>query len=364
MKNKSKDKKKHTSGGKKGTGFGRKVLWSFVFMLLLGALFSGYELYKTIFAPNVFLKYEKSSFLYIPSNAKYEDVIQILKEKHFLANIESFDWLASGLDYKSNVHPGKYKIRSGMSNKDLLVLLKSGRQTAVKLVLNNLRTKEELVSRISKQVEADSSVFLGLLNSVEYMAKYNLDTQNALSLVMPNTYEVYWNTSPIKILDKIGSAYKKFWGSERLKKSKKLNFTPAQVIVLASIVEKETLKNSEKMNIAGVYINRLRLGHKLEADPTLVYACGDFAIRRVLNVHREIDSPYNTYMYPGLPPGPICMPSVSSIDAVLNYEKHDYLYFCAKPDFSGFHQFSRTFEEHLSVARQFRKELGRRNIMN
>ena len=354
-----KEKKK-----KKGNGFGKKIFWAFLLMLCLGLSITVYELYKTIFSSNVILKNKQSGFLYIPSHATYSEVIEILKKKEILLNIESFDWLASRLDYKNHVHPGKYKLKPHMSNKDLIILLKSGRQTPVKITINNIRTKEELISKISKLVEADSTNLIQLLTSKEFLKPYALDPTNALSLIMPNSYEVYWNTDATKLLNKIGNNYLKFWNQERKQKAQNMELTPAEIIVLASIVEKETNKNAEKPEIAGVYINRLKSGRKLEADPTLVFASGDFNIRRVLNIHREIDSPYNTYKYEGLPPGPICMPSAASIDAVLNYEKHHFMYFCAKPDFSGFHQFSRTFEEHLIVARKFRKELGKRNIMN
>jgi len=354
-----KEKKK-----KKGNSFGKKIFWAFILMVCLGLSITIFELYKTIFSSNVILKNKQSGFLYIPSHSNYSDVIEILKKKEILINIESFDWLASRLDYKNHVHPGKYKLKRNMSNKDLIILLKSGRQTPVKITINNIRTKEELISKISKLVEADSTNLIHLLTSKEFLKPYQLNPINALSLIMPNTYEVYWNTDATKLLNKIGNNYLKFWNQNRKEKAQNLELTPAQIIVLASIVEKETNKNAEKPEIAGVYINRLKSGRKLEADPTLVFASGDFNIHRVLNIHREIDSPYNTYKYEGLPPGPICMPSAASIDAVLNYEKHHFMYFCAKPDFSGFHQFSRTFEEHLNVARKFRKELSKRNIMN
>ncbi len=204
---------------------------------------------------------------------------------------------------------------------------------------------------------------MGLMKNETFLKSYGFDSDNCMALFIPNTYEFYWNTSSKMFVERMASEYKKFWNpSSKSRRLLKLNFTQTQVSVLASIVEQETSKNDEKRHIAGVYINRYKKGWKLEADPTLIFAVGDFTIRRVLNIHKEIDSPYNTYLYTGLPPGPICIPSISAIDAVLNYEKHEYMFFCAKDDFSGYHSFAKNYSDHLLNARRFQNELNRRKI--
>jgi UPF0755 protein len=249
-----------------------------------------------------------------------------------------------------------------MNNKELVLLLRSGKQTPVRLTLNNIRLKENLAGLVSGSLEIDSAEFLELILDDETMKPYGLDGENSLSLFIPNTYEFYWNTPAEKFLEKMGKEYNKFWNEQRRNQAKSIGLTPSKVSVLASIVEQETKQIDEKDEVAGVYMNRIRKGWKLEADPTLVFALGDFTVRRVLNAYKQIDSPYNTYLYQGLPPGPICMPSVSSVDAVLNYTRHDFLFFCASVDSPGFHCFAKTYEQHKVNARKFQKELNKRNI--
>ncbi len=268
------------------------------------------------------------------------------------------------VDYTNNVKPGKYQVKARMNNKELVSLLRSGKQTPVKLTFNNVRTVQQLAGLVSRKIEADSISIVDFFHDEYYQRSYGFTPQNSMSVLIPNTYEMYWNTSAKQFFERMAKEYKKFWTDARKQKALEINLSQTEVSALASIVEQETRKNDEKPIVAGVYMNRYIKGWKLEADPTLVYALGDFTVRRVLSVYKEIDSPYNTYMYTGLPPGPICIPSVASIDAVLNYAKHNYLFFCAREDFSGYHSFAKTYNDHLINARRFQKALNKRGIMS
>lgn len=241
-------------------------------------------------------------------------------------------------------------------------MLRSGKQVPVQLTFNNIRTIEQLAGTISKQIEPDSAVLIGLLKNSEIQKKYGLNCYTMPCMFIPNTYEIYWNTSAEKFLDRMNKEYKKFWNKTRRMQADKLNKTPEEIVTLASIVNEETYMDSEKQRIAGVYINRLETGMRLQADPTVIFGLGDLSVHRVLRKHYEIDTPFNTYMHDGLPPGPICIPEISSINAVLNYEKHDFLFFCAKPDFSGFHNFSKNLNEHNKYARAYQRELNLKRI--
>ena len=230
------------------------------------------------------------------------------------------------------------------------------------VVFNNIRTRDQLAERISLQLEAKSHAILNLMNDEDYVHRFGMNSENILAMFIPNTYEFYWNTSADQFLQRMKKEYDKFWNADRIRKARSIGFKPSEVSVLASIVQQETNRDDEKNIIAGVYINRYKKGMKLEADPTLVYALGDFNVNRVLNVYKAIDSPYNTYKYAGLPPGPICLPTKTSIDAVLNYIHHNYIYFCAKEDFSGHHAFAATYSEHCVNAKRFQRALDRRGI--
>jgi UPF0755 protein len=337
----------------------KKVISFSLLILLAVGLYFGYDIYKRVFAPNVF---PKTVYLNIPTGSNYVDVLAILMEKDIVKNKSSFDWLAQKMKYDKNIHAGHYKITPGMNNKELITLLRSGRQTPVQLIFNNVRLTTGLASVVSHSIEADSLSLINLLNDDSYLKQYGFNSKNCIAMFIPNTYEFYWNTSAKKFMERMAREYKTFWNAERKKKASAAGLSQTEVSVLASIVEQETHRNDEKASIAGVYMNRYKKGWRLEADPTLVFALGNFSVQRVLRAYKEIDSPYNTYMYAGLPPGPICIPSVSSIDAVLNYTKHEYLYFCARDDFSGYHCLAKTYQEHLVNAKRFQKELNRRNI--
>ena len=295
----------------------------------------------------------KDVSLYIPTNADYQYVKNELISLNVLKSKNAFDWLAKRSNYDANVHPGRYILTDGMTNQQLINMLRMGYQTPVKVVFNNMRTVEQLAGRISDQIEADS---ISIINEINNNPDVDATT------FIPNTYEFYWNTDADDFVDKMIVEHKRFWNETRMQKAKDIRLTPRQVSILASIVDKETTKTSEMPRIAGVYLNRINKRWPLQADPTLVFALGDYNIRRVLDVHKNIDSPYNTYKFAGLPPGPICIPSIAAIDAVLNAEKHNYYYFCAKDDLSGYHVFAKNITEHNRNAEKYRKALNKNKI--
>ena len=300
-------------------------------------------------------------YLYIPTGSNLDDVVAIIKAQQILNNTESFKWVASKMNFK-NIKPGKYKITKGLSNIELVRLLRSGKQEPIKLTFQNIRLKTDFAGYIGKNFEIDSLAFLNMLDSIDLVRQYGFDEETIFCMFIPNTYEMYWNTSKEKFFERMQKEYVKFWNNERLAQAKTIGLSPVQVSILASIVDQEALLNREMIRIAGVYMNRLNRGIKLEADPTVIFANGDFTVKRVLYKLLQKDSPYNTYKYIGLPPGPICMPSVAAIDAVLHFEKHNYIYFCAKEDFSGLHNFASNVTEHQMNARKFQQALNNRGI--
>lgn len=322
----------------------------------------GYMIYSALRKPNVWINNQESASLFIPTGSDYEDVKTILYSNGFIINRNNFEWVADRKKYPELVKPGHYIIQKDMNNDALLNMLRSGEQTPVKVIFNYIRTKEQLANKIGSQIETDSLSIISLLNDSVYISQFELTPTTLLSLFIPNTYQFFWNTTASQFLERMNQEYIRFWNHERKEKAGKLNLSDKEVITLASIIEKETSKNDEKPRIAGVYINRLDENWYLQADPTLIYAIGDYSIKRVLNKHKRIDSPYNTYKYAGLPPGPICAPSISSIDAVLNYENHNYMFFCAKDDMSGYHAFAETGTQHNANARKYQRALDKLNI--
>lgn len=335
------------------------ILWMLI-ILIIAALVAGYYLYQAIYSNNVWIPEGKATSVYIPTGADFDDVSQELYGKGIIIDRNTFEWLAVRKKYPELVKPGHFVIHEGMSNDQLINMLRLGHQVPINVTFNNIRTKEILAERVSTQIEADSASIMALLNDANYMAEMGLETEEALTMIIPNTYEFYWNTSAEQFMERMYKEYNAFWDNGRVNMAENIDLSKPEVSILASIVEKETNKNDEKDVIAGVYINRLNKNWLLQADPTLVYASGDFGLTRVLNVHKEIDSPYNTYMYAGLPPGPICIPSIASIDAVLNYDKNDYFFFCAKDDFSGYHVFAKSITQHNKNARKYHKALKNR----
>ncbi|MFR9504120.1 MAG: endolytic transglycosylase MltG [Rikenellaceae bacterium] len=274
----------------------------------------------------------------------------------------AFNYYAKYLDLYSTIKAGHYRFDPGMSVIRIVRMLKLGEQQAVNVTFNNVRTLPELSGRISGQLDIDSLQLLQHLQDESVAKGYGLTPTTIISMFIPNTYQLYWSTSPQKLTDRIYSEYNKFWSSDRVSKAEQLGLTQLEVMTLASIVYEETKQTSEMARVAGVYLNRLRIGMPLQADPTVKYALQDFSIKRVLNKHLEYDSPYNTYKYRGLPPSPIAMPSIAAIDAVLTPERHSYLYFCARPTFDGYHNFAKTLSEHNANARAYINELNRLKI--
>ncbi len=346
---------------KRKNKFRRFLLW-LLFILILAAAGAGYYFYTIVFNPNVWTPEQKEVSVFIPTGSSFDDVKLILFEKGLIIHRTNFEWWAETKKYPDRVMPGHYLIKDGLSNNDLIDLLRSGDQTPVNVIFNNDRNVYELAGKVGMQIEADSADILRIIQSVSLMNRTGLDSANIKTLFIPNTYEFYWNTTAGSFVDKMVEEHQKFWTDDRIKKAEHLKMTPAEVVTLASIVEKETNKNDEKAALAGVYINRINSGWRLQADPTVVYAIGDFNIRRVLNKQKKFESPYNTYMHLGLPPGPICIPFISSVYAVLNYEDHNYMFFCAKDDLSGYHVFARTNAEHRRNAKKYQEALNEMRI--
>jgi UPF0755 protein len=299
---------------------------------------------------------EKSRYFYLRSDsANQPAVIEQLVDQGILKRTGIFRILANRYDYAKRVRPGKYRISRGMSEWEVFRLLRNGRQEPVKLVINKFRTKEDFARYTGRQLECDSAALMQFMLSVDSMSVYSLDSFTALTMVIPDTYQFFWNTSPSSLFRRMNQEKQKFWTADRLQKAGERGLTAEQVYTLASIIEEETNKHDEKPRIASVYLNRMNKGMNLGADPTVKYALRNFGLKRILFKHIDEAgaSPYNTYRRKGLPPGPICTPSVKSIDAVLNAEKTDYLFFCARPDFSGYHAFASNDEEHMRNAKAY-----------
>jgi len=342
--------------------FGLKVVLGIGILAVLGFGYILEEAYRYIYKPNVVTTLHEADYILIPTGSSIEDVTQLLYEKGVIVNRSTFEWLARKMKYAEHVYPGRYRITNGMSNHDLIEMLRTGKQDPVKLVFNPMRGVDHLGGVVAKQIEVDSVSLDRMLNDPDVAAQYGFSLATFPSMFIPNTYEFFWNTSAEKFINRMHKEYEHFWNDARKAKAKRLDLSPVEVVTLASIVEEETVKGSEKSRIAGVYRNRLRKGMMLQADPTVKFAIGDFTIRRILNKQLQVNSPYNTYRFAGLPPGPINYPSPSTVDAVLNAEKHSYLYFCAREDFSGYHNFSTTLKEHNKNAAAYRRALSRQGI--
>ena len=316
--------------------------------------------YRLLWAPN--FEVSHAVYVYVDEQKDFEALCRQLEDSAGCQSTGSFKRLAGWLKYPSHMHTGRYAVLSGMSNRALLDDLRRGHQVPVRLTFNNVRLKTDLAERLERQLMLSGDDLLRLLDDSAYCASLGFTPETILTLFIPNTYEVYWNLSAEKLMQRMKREYDVFWTPVRLSKAKEMGLSPVEVAVLASIVEEETAAADEYPVVAGLYINRLRRGIPLQADPTVKFAVGDFTLRRILFEHLKVDSPYNTYKHTGLPPGPLRVPSTRSIDAVLNYMKHNYLYMCAKEDFSGRHNFARTLAEHNRNARRYQAELNRRGI--
>jgi UPF0755 protein len=339
---------------KKGSGkLVKVVLAAVAAVLLIGAYL--------LFAPNTGAL-SQGEYLYIHTGSNYNQVRDALKEGGFVRDMTSFELLAKEAGYPDHVHPGRYEIHRGMSNFSIVRLLRSGKQKPLRLVIGKLRGRDEFIHLIGTKLEADSMVLRRMMSDRVYLAQFGLDSANVLCAVMPDTYEFYWTTNADKAFRRIEKNFAEFWTEDRKEAAKKRNMSPQQAMVLASIVEEESNKHDEQPNIASVYLNRIKKGMKLQADPTARFAAGDFTLRRITSAQTSIASPYNTYYVYGLPPGPICTPSPKTINAVLQSPSTDFLYFCAKEDFSGYHRFASSYADHMKNAALYQRALNAQGI--
>ncbi|MFD2823912.1 endolytic transglycosylase MltG [Lacinutrix iliipiscaria] len=342
----------------------KKILLAVAIIGLIIAAFFANFVYKAMFKPNTAFNNEEA-YVYIPNHANYNEVrTQLIP---LLQDMDAFDALAQRKKYSTNIKAGKYVIKKGMSNNEIINSIRS-QNLPIKIAFNNQENLEKLAGRIATQIDADSISLLQSMKDKTFLEESGFSDQTALGMYIPNSYEFFWNTSAEAFRARMLKEYKRFWNAERVSKAKALNFSKDEVMTLASIVHEESKQASEQPRIAGVYLNRIRIGMPLQADPTLKFAAYQLpkykntVIKRVLNVHKEIVSPYNTYKNLGLPPGLIAMPDISAIDAVLNAEKHNYLYFCADAKKMGYHKFAKTLAQHNVNAREYQRYLSSQGI--
>ncbi|NKI25969.1 endolytic transglycosylase MltG [Arenibacter sp. 6A1] len=342
----------------------RKII---LLIVLIGVLVGGYftyKVYSAFFVPNTKFSNE-TAYIYVSSDANFESVKESLEP--LLKDMETFETAAKKKGYDVHLKAGKYAVKKSMNNNEIINSLRSG-NIPVKVAFNNQETLEELAGRISQQIEADSISLVSAFRNIDFLEDNGFNKATALSMYVPNSYEFFWNTSAEGFMSRMLKEYHRFWNDKRKEKAKALGLSPAEVVVVASIVHKETAKVDERPRVAGVYLNRLRIRMPLQADPTVIYAIklhsGNFdtIIKRVLYKDLELDSPYNTYKVAGLPPGPIAMPDISAIEAVLNPEKHDYLYFVANVENFGYHKFAKTLSQHNRNKEQYVRWINAQKI--
>lgn len=342
----------------------KKILLAIVIIGLFIASYFAYFVYNAMFKPNTNFAQPETN-IYVPTNARYTDVREQLQP--LLKDIDGFDALAARKQYTSNIKAGRFIIKKGMSNNDIINTIRS-KNTPLQLAFNNQESIEKLAGRIATQIEPDSLSLLKAMTDTQFETDNEFNSKNRLGMYIPNSYEFFWNTSAEAFRERMLKEYNRFWNASRTQKAEALNLTRNEVMTLASIVHEESKQPSEQPRIAGVYLNRIRIGMPLQADPTLKFAAYQLpeyqntVIKRVLNKHKDIDSPYNTYKNRGLPPGLIAMPDVTAIDAVLNPEKHSYLYFAADASRLGFHKFAKTLSQHNSNAREYQRYLSAQGI--
>lgn len=333
----------------------------FIVAVFIFVSFSFY-FYQVFFTPNVG-KEITARHVYIRTGTTFSELREQFIREKVIDDVISFSFVSKLMGYQESVKPGKYVVERGMTNIDLIRRLRNGSQTSLKVTFNNVRLKKDLADKLCEKLECRSDSFVALLNDNLFLAKYGFDSLTVPGMFIPNTYDFFWNTDSKALFERMKKEYDTFWTDERLKKAAALKLTPMQVSILASIVEEEQKRLvDERPLIARVYINRLELDRPLQADPTIKFALNDFSLKRVEDL--SVESPYNTYKYAGLPPGPICIPSINAIDAVLNAPKHNYLYFCARIDGSGFHDFSETFAAHKLKAIRYRSHQKRKSSEN
>ena len=337
----------------------RILLILFILILLLagGAAFWGY---RTFYSPGFAI--DEPISVYIDEQTDYDGLCRQLVDSAKCTDIRIFNLITQRMDYPGHLKTGRYVVEPGMTHLALARILRNGQQTPVRITFNNIRTKEDLAEKLSAQLMFTKEDLLTLIDDEAYCKKLGFNPETIKCLFIPNTYEVYWNLTADKFMERMIREYNTFWNDERKEKAARIPLTPIEVSILASIVEEESSVIDEYPIIAGLYINRLKKGMPLQADPTVKYAVGDFTLRRILYSHLEVDSPYNTYLYTGLPPGPLRIPSIQGLNSVLNYARHNYLYMVAKEDFSGRHNFAVSLAEHNRNADRYRQELNRRGI--
>lgn len=338
-----------------------KIIGSISLLILVSCFSIGYNFYAKIYTKNVIVNTE----IFIPTNATIEELITVISP--YMNSTSSFLWVAKKKNYINHIKAGKYQLSEGMNNNDLVNLLRSGKQIPINLSFNNQHTLESLAGRIAQQIEADSISLLKAIRDTSFLKQHHFSTHTALAMYIPNSYQVYWNTSAEAFRNKMLKEYKKFWNSTRLQKAKEQKLTAIEVSSLAAIVQKETAHIAERPVVAGLYLNRYHNKWSLQADPTVIFALKqkygeDFEVKRVLNKDLQIDSPYNTYRQRGIPPGPIAMPDISSIEAVLNPKKHNYFYMCASIEELGKHAFAKNISEHNSNARKYQNWLSKQGV--
>jgi UPF0755 protein len=328
----------------------KKVLLVILVIILIAGSYAAWNIFgPTVSAP-------AGKYFYIRTGTTYEEIKNGLIEKKIITGSFFFDRIAKQVKYDRRVRPGRYEIKNG-NLVDLIRMLKSGRQSAVRLVINKLRTKEDLAGKIGNNFESDSAEVIHFITNNDSLSKYGLDSNTVMTTIIPNSYLFYWNTPFKKLFERFADQKQRFWEGKRSRKAATIGLTPEQVYTMASIVEEETNAETDKGKIASVYMNRIRKGMKLEADPTVKYAMRNFGLKRILHGHLDYPSEYNTYRQTGLPPGPICTPSINTIDAVLDALETDYIFFVAKPDFKGYSNFAATYAEHLVFAKAYQQAL-------
>ena len=336
----------------------KRIIFVFLAGILVVACIVAALFFRTFFSENV---QNREVTVVVPPGADFEQVMDTLRKHEVLKSEATFRKTAKALKYKT-IRIGKYDISGCRTNLDLVRLLRRGQHYPVKFTFNNTRTVDQFVEKVGNRFFFEPQELSALLHNRDYMSKFGLSDTTAVCLFIPNTYEIYYDITAEEFLDRMNSYYQQFWNEKRKTTASEIGLTPVQVATLASIVEEENMRPSEKAIIAGLYINRLNKGMLLQSDPTVKFAIGDFARKRILNTDLQIDSPYNTYKYKGLPPGPIRIPEASTMDSVLHYRHHNYLYMCAKEDFSGYHNFTASAAVHAQNAARYRAALNARNI--
>jgi UPF0755 protein len=334
----------------------KKLIIFLLFSVLLISF--AFYAYQISYTPNILVGKQPRP-LVIQKGATFKDVQQILHEGDYTQDLISFSFLAKLMNYDDQVKPGRYVLKPNLTNIQAIRILRAGIQEPVDITFNNVRLVKDLSEKITKNLNMKPQEFEAALVKFAMSNSYGFNKDNVLCMFIPNTYEVYFNVSPGDLIDRMHEEYEKFWNQERRQKAEAIGLTPIEISILASIVQAESVDHDEAPIIAGLYLNRLKKDMPLQADPTLVFAIGDFSLKRVLNEHKEIDSPYNTYRNRGLPPGPVNMPEVYALEAVLNYTQSNYLYMCAKEDFSGKHNFTHNYQQHLNNAAKYQRALTR-----